>query len=252
MNTSIETMLSRRSVRSFELNKTIPEEVLNTILKVGQQSPNSANGQQYSVIVVENQNIKDQLVEITAPSSGNKMTYISKAPIFLLFVIDYNKIEKAIAMEGQEMIASENLESLLVGSVDVGISISAMSAAAESLGLGTVVVGAIRKDTTKIIDLFKLPKYTFPIAGMAIGYPSEKASTQITPRLSMETFAHRNVYKLDNFEKHLADYHQTMKEFYATRGIQDLTWSKFICKYYTKELYTDIAEVYQKQGLGLK
>lgn len=48
----------------------------------------------------------------------------------------------------------------MVSSVDAGLSMQNVITAAESLGLGIVPIGGIRKSPDEIIDLLQLPEYT--------------------------------------------------------------------------------------------
>ena len=251
MNEFINTMLTRRSVRSFNSEKKISQDTLDTLLKVANQSPTYAGGQQYSIIVIDDQKIKEKLVELTMPSSGRGMTYIQKAPLFLLFVMDFHKIKMGLEVENQSMEITNSLESLLIGTVDVGIATEALSAAAESLGLGTVVVGAVRRSSEALIELFQLPKYTFPILGVALGYPSEDANPNITPRFPVETLAHKNVYSDKAFKDALLDYNSLMQKHYEKRGNSGLSWTKLMSNYYKREMYPELKDVFSSQGFKL-
>ena len=51
--------------------------------------------------------------------------------------------------------------------------------AAESLGIGTVYLGSILNDIEKLCELLKLPKYTFPVVGLALGYQIKNLSLNL-------------------------------------------------------------------------
>ena len=52
MNTVIETIKMRRSVRSYDL-KEIPREVLNAIIDAGNAAPSAMNSQPWRFVVVQ-------------------------------------------------------------------------------------------------------------------------------------------------------------------------------------------------------
>ncbi|MGL4394738.1 MAG: nitroreductase family protein [Brevinema sp.] len=251
MNEFIQVMQNRRSVRSYDTSKQIPAEVLNEILLAGRQSPTSIGAQQYSIIVVDDEQTKQKMVELTMPSSGKPMSYIKDASVFLLFVMDFHKVNEVLKSQGQEMHIHESMEALMVGSVDVGIACEAVSAAAESLGLSTVMIGAVRRDPAAIIEQFNLPKYTFPILGLCVGYASEDAPTAINPRLPLETLVHHGAYSLPNLDGILKEYNQITEARYLARGMKDLNWSKFVSNFYNKRIFPDLVSVYKSQGFDL-
>ncbi len=251
MKDTLDLLTHRGSIRKFS-DKEIPKEVLHNIYKATICSQNYANGQQYSIIVVTDQKKKDFLYEATvSKSSGRGMSFIKKAPIFLLFVMDFNKIDRVMKKEKVEMKIQDSLEALLIGAVDVGIAIEAATVAVANEGLGSVAVGAIRTSVKEIIEIFELPEYTYPIAGLAIGYLDEGVAIFETPRLPLKTFLHDNSYDKSVFDELVDKYDVKIKETYASKGIPDLTWSKFVSTYYSKPIYIEQIESYKKQGFKL-
>ncbi|WP_338145502.1 nitroreductase family protein [Clostridium beijerinckii] len=59
------------------IDKDVPDELINDILKSAQCMPNSINGQQTSVIVIRDKEKKAKLAELV----GNQ-EYVTKAPFF--------------------------------------------------------------------------------------------------------------------------------------------------------------------------
>lgn len=55
--------------------------------------------------------------------------------------------------------------------------------AVESMGLGGVVLGSIKNDSQKLIEVLGLPKMAFPILGLQIGIPDQ--DPQLKPRLPL-------------------------------------------------------------------
>ena len=61
---TLKSILSRRSIRKF-LNKPISKELLTLLLAASQSAPSKSNLQQYSILVIKDQNIKDELKKLT-------------------------------------------------------------------------------------------------------------------------------------------------------------------------------------------
>jgi FMN reductase [NAD(P)H] len=211
MNSTINQMINRGSIRKFS-TKHVENETLETILKATVQSPSYANTQAYSIIVVEDEKKRELLYNMTTGTSGKGMTFIQKAPIFLLFVMDFNKVNKVMKKENLDMHIHESMEALLVGAVDVGILLEATTVAAEALGLGTVAIGAIRRSAEDIIKEFKLPKYTFPVVGLCIGYPLDNIKPAPKLRLPLSTFAHKAHYQVSDLNTLLDKYNKEISE----------------------------------------
>ncbi|MEK9497923.1 nitroreductase family protein [Photorhabdus sp. P32] len=90
MNETIELLLNHRSDRSF-LDKDIPEDVLDNIIKAAYRAPTSVHSQQVSVIVTRDQKTREKITEL---SGGQK--WIAQAPVFLTFVLDLYKTHRGL------------------------------------------------------------------------------------------------------------------------------------------------------------
>lgn len=94
--------------------------------------------------------------------------------LFLIFCADYNRVAIACKRKGQTLDeVMQDMDTVIVGAHEVGISLEAATVAAESLGLGTVPIGDVRKNPQEIIRELQLPKYVFPMLGLCIGHPAE-------------------------------------------------------------------------------
>lgn len=250
MKTMQDVLHQRASVRNYDATKSIPTNDMEMILKAIQQSPTYIGGQQYSVIVIDDPEKKAQMIEFTMPRSGEPQQYIQECSHFLLFVVDFNKIYQISEYEKIPLEITQYLEGLLIGSVDVGIGIEAATVCAESLGYGTVVIGSIRKSAKAIIEAYNLPKYTFPLLGLCIGYKTEEPTPK--PRLAMESFVHYNTYALNNFQQSVEEYNKTMHTYYDEEENPDDSWSRFVATFYSKGYWKELSSVYKEQGFNLE
>lgn len=105
---------------------------------------------------------------------GGEM-WVAKTDAFVLFVADFYKTSLTVELNQVKQVIHENAESELVRFLDCGIAMGWMIVAAESLGLGIVQISGIRKVAQSLIELFGLPKYTFPVNGLCIGYPADNS-----------------------------------------------------------------------------
>ncbi len=246
MNNTIDTIKNHRSIRQY-LDKDIPAELIDEIVKSAQAMPNSINGQQTSVIVVRDKKKKEKLAELV----GNQ-EYVAKAPVFLVFVMDFYRTYLAGEKTGFKQVIHEDVEGILAGSVDVGIALGASVVAAESLGLGTVPIGGIRKNPEEVIELLGLPKYTFPLVGLVVGYPADNSHKK--PRIPFDSFKHDESYDTKAVEDSINVYDEQMDEYLKDigRSEQETNWSTLTSRIYQSVYYPKVKDTIAKQGLKSK
>ena len=233
MNETIKTIQNHRSIRNFS-DQDIAPEILHEILKASQAMPNSINGQQTSVIVIRDKAVKAKIAEL----AGNQV-WIDKAPVFLLFVLDFYKTNLAAKKLGLTQVIHESVEGTMAGTFDAGLNMGAAIISAESLGLGIVPIGGVRKNPKDIIELLHLPEYTFPAAGLAIGYPAD--SSHQKPRLPFETFAHEEYYHIEGLEEQIDTYDKDMAVYLKEIGReQEVNWSTTTAGLYQQVYYPNV------------
>lgn len=242
MNNVIETITNHRSIREY-LDKDISDEIVDEIVRAAQAMPNSINGQQTSVIVVRDKAKKEKLAELV----GNQ-PYVAKAPVFLVFVMDFYRTYLAGEKTGMKQVIHEDIEGIEAGSVDVGIALGASIIAAESLGLGIVPIGGIRKNPEEVIKLLGLPKYTFPMVGLVVGYPADESHKK--PRVPFESFKHKENYDTKAVEESIYIYDNQMSEYLKGigRAEQEKNWSTFTSRIYQSVYYPKVKPAMYKQG----
>ena len=242
MNQTIESILNHRSIRSYT-NQPIQDATLDSILACAQAAPSSINGQQMSVIVVKDQKTKDQIAELTGGQS-----WISQAPVFLVFVADFYRAKLASDLNNQELVLTNNVESTLVASVDTGLAMGNTIAAAESVGLGTVCIGGIRNAPDKMIELLNLPEYTFPLSGLCLGYYDAAQAPDKKPRFPKEAVIHNETYNHDLTET-IKAFDTVITEYMAARPASGQThdWSGFMSGIYSSVYFPKVSPVMKSQ-----
>ena len=166
MNETIRLMKSHFSVRRFK-EEAIKEADLKEILSAGQMASSWKNFQSYSVIVVKSKEKKEALYDLLPQEA------IRQSAVFLLFVGDLNRAEKAVKLHEQDF-HPEGVDNLLITSVDAALAAQNTLLAAESLGYGGVIIGMLRYCSEEVAELFRLPDYTYPVFGIALGVPNQQ------------------------------------------------------------------------------
>jgi len=240
MNKTIEIIKNHRSIRNY-LGKDVPDVMLQEILKAATSMPTSINGQQISIIV-----IKDKDKKATIAHLAGDQPWISQAPVFLVFVADFYKAYLAGEKNEEKEILHESIEGTMVGTFDAGLAMGAAIIAAESLGLGIVPIGAVRKNPDEMIKLLELPRYTYPLVGLVVGYPADASAQK--PRLPYEAIVHIETYQKDGLIAAIDQYDDVMAKYYRERGDKDSNWSKQVANAYKQVYFPEVYPTTKKQG----
>lgn len=159
----LDLIENRKSVREY-LQKDIPKEDLKKILKAGYLAPSWMNSQPWRFILVQNQETKNILSEL----SGNQ-PHVKNAAALIVCIADKNAWSKeefgevlakrGIGESGREKIFSIPMfypvllgdDKVLLRSVEqVTYAVSYMMLEAKELGIDSCIIGAISNEATVI------------------------------------------------------------------------------------------------------
>ncbi|WP_346354130.1 NADPH-dependent oxidoreductase [Azotosporobacter soli] len=240
MNTTIETIKNHRSIRNY-LEREVPDEMLQEILAAARAMPTSINGQQLSIIVVKDKAKKEAMAHLAGDQA-----WIAQAPVFLIFVADYYKAHLAGEKNGLPEIIHESVEGALVGTFDAGLAMGAAIIAAESMGLGIVPIGAVRRKPNEMIELLELPPYTYPLVGLVVGYPADASAQK--PRMPVAALVHQETYDAAAMRDAIDEYDVTMEQYYSIRGDKVSNWSQQIAGTYKQVYFPEVYGSIKRQG----
>ena len=244
-----KSLLERTSVRRYE-REAIPEETMQFIFDAIRNTPTSYNGQQFSVIVIDDQQLKEELYALT----GQKQ--LKTCNRLLIFCSDYNKISLLAKRKDIEMPPfTDTMDGTIIGIIDASLAMMSAVVAAEAAGLGSNCVGYLRTvDPAKVAELLKLPKGVFVVCGLALGIPREHPD--LKPKQPNETVFFKNAYSSDPtaLTDSLLEYDKTVTHYNATRsgGTTDNDWCGHILDYYRHAMDYNILEYLKNQGYDIK
>ncbi len=258
-NSIFEIINNRRSIRKF-LDKDIPEEIIEKILKAGFRAP-----------------FAYQATSIVYTSDKEKMNALKKlgiypsTKVFMIFLVDFNRIEKIVQERGYTYDFDDGML-LWLGIQDTSLVAENLILAAEACGLGSVLLGNAPLYTELIGQIFKLPKKVIPVVGLCLGYPDPKYLMDIRPRFPLKYSAFKDEYS--DYSK--TDMHECMKamdEGYITQGyyiklnakiplfkkedkidMDKYSWSEHISRKITQGIWSEktLLDVLREQGFNLK
>lgn len=216
----IGQILAHRSVRSYRPDP-LPKGTVETLVAAAQSAASSSNLQTWSVVEVSDPARKARLAEVT----GNQK-HILQAPTLLVWLADLNRLSELGAAHEHEVAALDYLETLFVGIIDAALAAQNAVLAAESLGLGTVYIGALRNDPERVAAELGLPPKVLPVFGLCVGYPDPTVVTGIKPRLSQSLVLHREQYGTGYTAEAVSAYDEAIQDFQAEQRIPQVPWSR--------------------------
>lgn len=242
-----QTLLDRTSIRRYE-REPIPAETMDLIYQAIRNTPTSYNGQQFSVIDISDQDLKEKLYALT------NQKQIKTCNRFLVFCADFHKISVLAARKGLEVPAvQDTMDGVMLGVIDASLAMMSAVVAAEAAGLGTNCIGYLRTvDPAAVAELLHLPKGVFVVCGLALGIPREHPDHK--PKQRADLVMHQNTYREDTalMLTELEDYDAIITEYNRTRaGAQtDNDWCGHILDYYRHVLDYRILDYLRAQGFN--
>ena len=241
-STTIDLMLSHRSIRSFT-DDAIENSVLEQLILAGQAAASSSFIQAYSVLRVTDKSVREKIAEA---AGGQK--WIVEAPEFLVYCADLKRIELACVQQGQGQLEGHT-EHFLAATVDVALMAQNVLLAAESIGLGGVYIGGIRNNPQLLSDLLGLPDQVYPAFGMCLGKPA--IDPEVKPRFPVRSVLHQETYQTEQVEADVAAYDEQMQDYYASRSSNNRSsdWSSQTAKAVQLKKREHMLSFLQKRGM---
>ncbi|MGM0619619.1 MAG: nitroreductase family protein [Bacteroidota bacterium] len=208
----MELLNNHVTIRNFK-NQPVEPKLLESILYSGTRASTTGNMQVYSVVVTHDEDRKQKL----APLHFNQPVAIN-APVLLTFVADFNRFSKWCTMNKAKP-GYANFISFFTAAIDALLVAQNVCVAAENNGLGICYLGTTTYNAKEIINVLNLPKLTFPVTTVALGYPDEKPD--LTDRLPLEAVVHhekytdyseKNIREIYAYKESLAEMQQFVKD----------------------------------------
>jgi nitroreductase len=223
-NGILEHLLAHRSVRAYRPDP-LPAGTIETLVAAAQSAASSSNLQTWSVVAVESAERRAEF----AAWAGNQR-HIVDAPLMLVFVADLARAGGIATRAGITPEALDYVELTLVATVDAALAAQNAVVAAESLGLGTVYIGAIRNRVADVARVLNLPPHAYPVFGLVVGWPDTTKPAAVKPRLPQSVVLHRETYDATGEAEAIAAYDARMDAFQASQGMPPDHWTQKIAK----------------------
>lgn len=182
----MELLNKHVTIRKFK-KKRIERQMLENIIFSGTKASTTGNMQLYSVVLTSDEEQKKKLQPLHFNQAVSK-----SAPVFLTIVADINRFSRWCLVNNANP-GYNNFLWFYTASIDALLLAQNICIAAENSGLGICYLGTTVYNAKEIIEVLRLPKLTFPITTIAIGYPDEQP--ELTDRIPLKGIVHTEVYQ---------------------------------------------------------
>ncbi len=181
----MESIINRRTIRKYK-SDDVSAELIDSLLFQASRAATMGNMQLYSVVVTRSADMKEKL----SPLHFNQ-PMVKNAPVVLTFCADFNRFTKWC--EQRDAVPGyDNFLSFINAASDTLLFTQNFCTLAEAKGLGTCYLGTTVYNPMGIIETLNLPKLTFPVATITVGWPDENPEQQ--DRLPFQAFIHQEKY----------------------------------------------------------
>jgi nitroreductase len=249
-NEHIALLMSHRSVRGYRPDP-LPEGTLESLIAAAQSAATSSNLQSWSVIAVTDPAKKAAFAQI-----ANDQKHIEQCPLFLVWLADLSRNKRLGHQEAVELEVLELTESFLVAAIDAALASQNAVVAAESLGLSTVYIGALRNDPERVSELLNLPPACLGVFGLCVGFAAPEAANEVKPRLPQEAVLFHETYDATHEQSLRQAYDESMARFSKRNEMVHDSWTERVIRRtrsnHTIEKRAHLKAILERLGFAMK
>ena len=231
--------MTRRTIRKYA-DKEVDEQLLNRLMEEAARTQTMGNLQLYSVVVTRSKEMKQQL----APAHFNQ-PMVMEAPVVLTICADFNRTTRWCE-ERKADPGYDNLLSFLNAATDALLYTQTLCNLMDEEGLGYCYLGTTIYQPQAIIDVLQLPRLTFPVATLTVGWPAEEPP--LTDRLPLESFVHNETYR-DYTPEAIDRYYTPKEQLPENQHFVSLNHKETLAQIFTDIRYTKKDNEAMSEGL---
>ena len=235
----MDSLNNRKSISKYS-SREVSSQLLTSLLKDAERTPTMGNLQLYSVVVTRDEEMKAKL----APAHFNQ-PMVTGAPVVLTFCADFRRTT-LWAEDRKADPGYDNLLSFINAATDTLLFCQTFCNIAAEKGLGTCFLGTTVYLPQLIIDTLKLPRLTFPVATITLGWPDEDPVQ--SDRLPVEAIMHEETY--DDYTPERIDKFYSYKESLAeNKHFVEINHKETLAQVFTDLRYTRKDNEAMSEGL---
>ncbi len=182
-------MTDRMSVRNFS-DKKISDDDLKLILDSGLKAASGGNLQPYSIIIERDKSKNEELSKLC----GNQ-PFIKNADVNLIFLLDWYKYSVYAKQMRAPFVADKAYMHFLIALEDVICTAQTIETASHMMGIGSCYVGTSNSVGKELVDMYGMPKLTYPVVILSLGYPKASDNVPKRPKMPYDMMVFEGEYK---------------------------------------------------------
>ena len=199
----------------------LPAGTLETLIAAAQSAATSSNLQTWSVVAVSDPATRAEFATI-----ANNQKHITECPLFLAFCADISRNERMGAEQATKLEALPYVETFLVAAIDAALAAQNAVVAAESLGLSTLYIGAMRNNVERVAKLLDLPPRVVCVFGLCVGYAKPGSESAVKPRLAQPAILFRGRYAAHGETAHRKAYDAELARYSKAHEMSQYSWTE--------------------------
>jgi nitroreductase len=148
-----EVLKKRKSVRDFDMEKTVSNELIAKIIDAGKSAPSAGAVYPVEFIAITDREIRESLA---AAAFGQN--FIILAPVIIIVIADLKRATSYYSTRGRELYAIQ----------DAAAAVENMLLAITALGLGSCWIGAFSEE--EVSKILGLEAYQRPLTILPVGW----------------------------------------------------------------------------------
>jgi nitroreductase len=247
----LAAIAAHRTHRRY-LPRPVAPELVRLLCACALSAPSKSDLQQSDILVVRNKTIRKAIAD-KLPDNP----WVAAAPVFLVFLANGRR-QPFISSLRDKPFPNDHLDLLFNAVSNCSIVLATFIHSAEAVGLGCCPISAIRDHAAFVSYLLQLPERVIPVAGLCLGWPSERG--YITPRLGLDTTVHVDRYDerdlaadIDAYDRRRNEGRPPWKQRNPERwgNAAFYGWSEDKARQYTEPLRADFGAFVRAKGFKL-
>ena len=245
-------MANRASHRDYT-SEPVDDDLVRLLAAVALAAPTKSDLQQRDIVHVTDPELRRRVGALL-----DGQDWVTAAPAFVVFCANNQRHRLLHEWRGRPFV-NDHLDAFFNASVDAAIALSAFVTASEAIGLGCCPVSAIRNHAREVSELLALPRFVFPVAGVALGWPAGPGTIQ--KRLPLSITLHRDRYGAAALGDEIASYDRmraTDQPYPSQRFAEEYGrsesygWSEDKARQYSKPERADFGRFVRDKGFNLE
>jgi nitroreductase len=169
----IETVRRRRMIRSYDPDRPVRPEVLNSILELGIRAPSAGYSQGWRFLVLTDITSRETFWRVTAGGPNPWLDRMRTAPALIVCLSDKSAYLDRYAEPDKGWTDRDEARwPVPYWHVDTGMAAMIMLLAAVNQGLGGCFFGVPPERIPAMLETFRVPHGLWPVGVISLGYPA--------------------------------------------------------------------------------